>query len=63
MLNVGQPVHDILELVLTSVAELLLNIIYENSGFTQAFLKEDFKFGLNRVYQDFGINLALMFLL
>lgn len=40
--------------------EFLLDVIYKDLYVTQAILQKDFKFGLDRGYQDLGFNLALM---
>lgn len=42
--------------------ELLPDIIYKNSGFAQAFLQENFKFGPGERYQGFSLQLPLLLL-
>lgn len=48
MLYFGRLVHVIFELVLVTITTLSPDVIYENSGLTQVFLKKDFQFGLSK---------------
>lgn len=62
MLYLGCLVHVILQLILASIAEFFLYVIYKNLNLNRVFLQIDFKLGLNKRHQDFGPNLLLVLL-
>lgn len=49
-------------MILASIPEISLDIIYENSDLHQAFPKKDFKFSSNRGHHNFNLNLAFILL-
>lgn len=60
---IDQLIYDILQLVLVGIAEFCIDLIYENSDLSQAFLQDDFELGLDGKYQGFDSYFLLMLLL
>lgn len=51
MLYIDSSVHEIFQLILANILKFCPDVLYQDSGFNQAFLQEDYKCNLSRKLQ------------